>query len=407
MPFALRLLTATLLACHTPPGAPDPIAPRRAEAEVPAAWNLSRNDAIRIALERSKAVRIIAPGARPAEPMVIGRVDPEADPGRFSAEVMALVRSVDERYWALAEQKIRQWGREQATALYEEILEGEQAKYSDGSGAVPNVAESEEQFRQSQLDLADAVAATDAAELRLREVLGPAPADDRKIIPTTPPREGGAKPDWDSCLLEMQRHHPEILRQGRMLDATRARRLAAKGTRPDDSEIRRNEELRTQVVHEATHSLAKAFLEVDTNAKLMKTSGEARKAAEGRLEARRAEFERGAINIDRYLEAVSRWAAALALEGQSRARYNTAIAALEEAKGTLLDAANIAVAGNHGADGDAPDGGSRADADDQVGVSVVHIPIGPMVEVQLLLSHDHSRKLHRIALALRGLGPVF
>jgi hypothetical protein len=407
MPFAMRLLTATLLACHTPPDAPDPIAPRVAGAEGPAAWNLSLPDAIRIALERSKAVRVIAPGARPAGPMVIGRVDPEADPERFSAEVMALVRSVDERYWALAEQKIRQWGREQAAALYKEILEGEQAKFNDGSGAVPNVAEADEQFRRSQLDLADAVAATDAAELRLREVLGLAPADDRTIIPITPPLEEGARPDWDSCLLEMQRRHPEILRQERMLDTPPARRPAEKGHRPIGPEIQSGEGLRAQVVHEATHSLAKAFLEVDTNAKQTKSAVEARKAAEGRLEARRAEFEQGTLNIDRYLEAVNRWASAVALEGQYRVRYNTAIAALEEAKGTLLDAANIAVAGDHDADGDAPGGGARVDADCEVGVSVVHIPIGPMVEVQLLLSHDHSRKLHRIALALRGFGPVF
>ena len=83
---------------------------------------------------------------------------------------------------------------------------------------------------------------------------------------------------------------------------------------------------------------------MDANYKLFKYAGLLREAAERRLEAQRAFFEAGTINIDRYLDAVNRWSNAVATEAQFRTSYNTAIAALEEAKGTLLAYNNIAVA---------------------------------------------------------------
>ncbi len=99
-----------------------------------------------------------------------------------------------------------------------------------------------------------------------------------------------------------------------------------------------------QVVHQTTHSLARFFLEVDANYKLFKTAGRLKAAAKQRLDAQAAFYENGTITIDRYLDAVNRWATAVAQEADFRTRYNTAIAALEEAKGTLLAYDNIALA---------------------------------------------------------------
>ena len=99
-----------------------------------------------------------------------------------------------------------------------------------------------------------------------------------------------------------------------------------------------------QVVHQTTHSLARFFLEVDSNYKLFKTAGRLKAAAKQRLDAQAAFYENGTITIDRYLDAVNRWATAVAQEADFRTRYNTAIAAMEEAKGTLLAYDNIALA---------------------------------------------------------------
>ena len=99
-----------------------------------------------------------------------------------------------------------------------------------------------------------------------------------------------------------------------------------------------------QIVHQTTHSLARFFLEVDANYKQFKTASRLRAAAAQRLEAQRAFYEEGRIPIDRYLDAVSQYASAVAQEAQFKTTYNISIVALEEAKGTLLAYDNIAVA---------------------------------------------------------------
>jgi outer membrane protein TolC len=99
-----------------------------------------------------------------------------------------------------------------------------------------------------------------------------------------------------------------------------------------------------QIVHQTTHSLARFFLEVDANYKQFKTASRFRAAAAQRLEAQRAFYEEGRITIDRYLDAVSQYANAVAQEAQFKTSYNISIVALEEAKGTLLAYDNIAVA---------------------------------------------------------------
>ena len=71
-----------------------------------------------------------------------------------------------------------------------------------------------------------------------------------------------------------------------------------------------------QVVHQTTHSLARFFLEVDANYKQFKTASRLRAAAAQRLEAQRAFYEEGRITIDRYLDAVSQYASAVAQEAQ-------------------------------------------------------------------------------------------
>ena len=99
-----------------------------------------------------------------------------------------------------------------------------------------------------------------------------------------------------------------------------------------------------QTVHQTTHALARFFIEVDANYKQFKTASRYRAAAAQRLESGRAFYEEGKITIDRYLDAVSQYASAVALEAQYKTSYNISIIALEEAKGTLLAYDNIAVA---------------------------------------------------------------
>jgi outer membrane protein TolC len=101
-----------------------------------------------------------------------------------------------------------------------------------------------------------------------------------------------------------------------------------------------------QIVHQTTHSMARFFLEVDANYKQFKTAERLRQAAQVRLQSAQAYYDEGktGFTIDRLLDAVSQYADAIANEAQFKTSYNTSIAALEEAKGTLLAYDNIAVA---------------------------------------------------------------
>ena len=99
-----------------------------------------------------------------------------------------------------------------------------------------------------------------------------------------------------------------------------------------------------QIEHQTTHSLARFFLEVDSNYKQYKTSTRLRAAAAQRLDAQRAYYEEGRITIDRFLDAVSQYATAVATEAQYKTTYNVSLAALAEAKGTLLADRNIVIA---------------------------------------------------------------
>src|SRR5262249_48154919 len=92
------------------------------------------------------------------------------------------------------------------------------------------------------------------------------------------------------------------------------------------------------------HSLARFFLEIDANYKQFKTASRLRAAAAQRLDAQRSYYEEGRITIDRFLDAVSQYATAVATEAQYKTTYNISIVALEEAKGTLLAYDNISVA---------------------------------------------------------------
>ncbi len=122
-------------------------------------------------------------------------------------------------------------------------------------------------------------------------------------------------------------------------------RYALANTRQYQYQLLRQKAFLQQVVHQTTHSLARFFLEVDANFKQFKTAQRLRQAAQIRLESARAYYEEGrtGFTIDRLLDAVSQYADAIAQEAQYKTSYNTSIAALEEAKGTLLAYDNIAV----------------------------------------------------------------
>ena len=357
-------------------------------------------------------------------PIVIARLNADAAVWRFKAEVMAHVRSIEQQYWSLAQQHVQLWSSEKAVELAREIVNREQAELVVGKGTVADVAEAQQRLEQFNLDLVTKTSDVITTERQLRNILGLPPADNRRIIPVTPPAEARLEPDWDSSLAQMVTFQPDIVQQQLLVRIAELQLLVARnqllpqlnlsvlyqlnglGQQLDNAEavmtgatikaldpIIRNKELAAglpanagfynnfhtwqvgftfqmplgmrsplantrhaqyvllqqraylqQFVHQTTHSLARFFLEVDANYKQFKTASRLRAAAAQRLEAQRAYYEEGRITIDRFLDAVSQYAQAVAQEAQFKTTYNISIVALEEAKGTLLAYNNIAVA---------------------------------------------------------------
>ncbi|WP_165251422.1 TolC family protein [Paludisphaera soli] len=357
-------------------------------------------------------------------PIVVARLNADAAVWSFKAAVMAQVRSIEQQYWALAQQHVQLWSAEKAVELAREIVNREQAELVVGKGTVADVAEAQQRLEQFNLDLVTKTADVITTERQLRNILGLPPADNRRIIPVTPPTEARLEPDWDSSLAQMVTFQPDIVQQqllvriaelqllitrnqllpqlslnvlyqfngfGDSLDSAEAvmtgatikalepvvaaqqraagvagnpgfynnfrtwqvgwsfqmplgMRAPLASTRQAQYTLLRQRAYLQQVIHQTVHSLSRFFLEVDANYKQFKTASRLRAAAAERLAAQRAYYEEGRITIDRFLDAVSQYAQAVALEAQYKTTYNISIIALEEAKGTLLAYNNIAVA---------------------------------------------------------------
>jgi Outer membrane efflux protein len=136
---------------------------------------------------------------------------------------------------------------------------------------------------------------------------------------------------------------PEVV-DGLVSSSAMATKTPLANTRQAQYALLRSRAYLKQVVHQTTHSLARFFLEVDANYKQYAVARELRSASEKRLEAQRAPFEHGKITVDRYFDAISQYVTAVADEHQYLASYNASLAALSEAKGTLLADRNIIVA---------------------------------------------------------------
>lgn len=356
-------------------------------------------------------------------PIVIARINADAAVWRFKAEVMAMARSVEQQYWALAQQHMALWSRETAFGLNERIFNRVQAEKDVGRKTDADLAEAEQQLERSRFDLVSATSDVITTERQLRNILGLPPADNRRIIPVTAPTEARLVPDWESSLAQLVTFQPDIVQQQLLTRIAELQLLVARnqllpvlnlnalyqlnglGNHLDGAEgvmtgaslnainpsistaqsraglisqpvplrdfvtwqvgftfqmplgmrapmanvknaqytLLRQKAFLQQVVHQTTHSLARFFLEVDANYKLFKSAGRSRAAAAVRLKTQQAVYEVGRLTVDRYLDSVSQWAAAVAQEAQSKTSYNISIVALEEAKGTLLAYDNIAV----------------------------------------------------------------
>jgi outer membrane protein TolC len=97
-----------------------------------------------------------------------------------------------------------------AADLAREVLDREQAELRAGRGTASDVAEAQQRLEQFNLDVVTRTSDVFTTERRLRDLLGLPPADNRRILPTTPPIEVRLEPDWEKCLAVMLDQQPDI-----------------------------------------------------------------------------------------------------------------------------------------------------------------------------------------------------
>jgi len=383
---ALGLLFAALIGADgAPPSPPSaalvPTVGKPGEtpvSEVRDLWGLSLPEAIRISLDNSEVVRLIrcsgpaqiCKGQPPDEwdgttPLIIGRVQTDANLWRLKAEVMVHIRSVEQQYWSLAQQYTQREASEKAVALAQELLKIEEADLTlSRGGNSAAVAECRERLEQFRLDLVTKTCDVNTTERQLRNIMGLPASDRRRIVPISDLIEERREPDWNECLATMQAQQPDIAGQREIVSTAETRALdaidfeldaaffgtpsfaaqAAEETRQAFDVLQRQRAYLKQVVHQTTHSLARFFLEIDATYKQLQASKRVCEASLKRLEVQRKFYDEGRITADRYLDAVSQYASAIAQEAQFKTTFNIALVALEEAKGTLLSAKGIFVA---------------------------------------------------------------
>ena len=205
------------------PAATKPVPPVTAPLEKfgGIAWPLSLGDAVRIGLNNADFVGLLPQGTAPGSPTqtllkdsvdryrdancAIRPVNADADTQQFRADVMALVRSIEQQYWSLSQHHVQLWAAELAADLTDRVLKSAQSRLQHGRGTQADVAEAEQRLKQSRLDVVTRTSDSITTERQLRHLLGLPAAGNRSIVPVGVPVEAKLEPNWDKCLAEMRK----------------------------------------------------------------------------------------------------------------------------------------------------------------------------------------------------------
>ena len=137
-------------------------------------WKLLLPEAIRIGLANSKVSRLIK--SAKDDGYVIAPLVVDIDALEFKARVMAEVRSIEQQYWSLFQNRVELWASETAVKLAEDVLKREQAQSEIGRDNRANVNEARQRLDQFRLDLTAKTSNVTTNERQLYRLLGRAGA---------------------------------------------------------------------------------------------------------------------------------------------------------------------------------------------------------------------------------------
>ena len=194
---------------------------QEAESETAPGRPLTRTEAIRLALEHCDTIRVVSTPGNPISPthwdnpqgrIMIARVIADTSIGRFQGEVMALVRSVSQKFGTLHLRQVQLAAVDRAVRQLDTILQDDACTGCTASKVAHDRATIEHCKNRLRSDRAKYAAELLKAEGELRSLLG-RPVVERRITAVAEPCDAHVEFDLKTCLRQMSALRPELVEQ--------------------------------------------------------------------------------------------------------------------------------------------------------------------------------------------------
>lgn len=325
-------------------------------------------------------------------PIVIARIDQDRSYFQFKESIQGLVRDVITGYWTLVSARTALWAREKQVEQAQESLNQISARFRAEFANGGEVAQARVALANFKAQLISARGDVIQGEAALRNLLGLPPEDGTRLMPSTPPTRDRLQFDWQEMVETAQQYRPDLIELHLIQAADRQRLIQADNQaqptldafaiqgwngisgriplqgrfsesgnrfpswtlgvrfevpvslRRSRAEVR-NSELQLakdqanirQGLHATEHILATTIRNMDQFYEQYEAFRETRAAALINLEVQLAEQRSGRVIFLDVLQAITSWGDAIASEASSLTQYNTSLATLEEATGTILE----------------------------------------------------------------------
>jgi outer membrane protein TolC len=331
--------------------------------------------------------------------IIVARIDTERSFFQYKDAVQEMVRGVIEAYWSLVSVRTERWAREQQVKQARFAYEQAEGRFQAGTvsrGIVAQARVSLGNFKNSMLLAQNNVIQREAA---LRNILGLPPVDGKELIPTTSPTNERVKFKWDELLAIAEANRPDIVQLKLALQSDEQQVLLARnramptidasalyrwnglnGRTPSGADIStsggentdwafgvnfsvpltlrqeratlRRQELIVardrahlrQGIHGMVHSLATDIRSLEQFYLQYQELHDIRNDARLNLQERRERWSAGGVGgisfVD-FLLAITDWGNTVSQEAQLLASYNTQLASIERATGTILESHGI------------------------------------------------------------------
>lgn len=353
---------------------------------------LSRDNRPGLELEYTQPLLAGAGRAFNEAPIVIAQLSVDQSFFSFKGQVQQLVQGVISAYWSLVAARTELWAREKQVEQAKVAFDREEAQFRVGLVDIGDVSQPRLALANFKANLVLAQANVIQREAALRNLLGLPPEDGQRLVPSTPPTRDRLEFQWVELVETAQRLRPDLIQlhlilmadQQRLLQADNLARPALNaqaiqswnglrgralngntvssqlndnpnwtlgvtfevplGLRDSRATLRNRQLIITrdranisQGLHQTEHDLATNVRSLDQLYAQYEAFKETRAAARQNLEVQFEEEKAGRVIFLNVLQAITNWGDAVSSEANALTQYNSSLASLEEATGTILD----------------------------------------------------------------------